>query len=304
MEGNIDDALIEVLLAKKLDPLNSSIHSRLAYIYLCQKDFEKARASFKQAYQVTHLDRYFQFILAWSYLLQNQYDQAETALNKVDPKKDGYQLVQGTKGFLHAKQGRLDQAYEQIHLINQLEEQGKMKFPNFNYTLVYAGLNKTDEMFYHLEKAFTEKPISLMFIQADLFWEKYRRDKRYISLVNRVFKRSSTSQRITLRSETNETLNLQSDHILFIQAEVNYSRIIWIENKKRKEKILRATLKTLEEQLKGTNIIRCHRSYLFNSSRYSITGDSRGFKLTSVSDPFEVPVSRSRSKEIINRLKQ
>ncbi|MHA1471401.1 MAG: ABC transporter permease subunit, partial [Candidatus Asgardarchaeia archaeon] len=75
---------------------------------------------------------------------------------------------------------------------------------------------------------------------------------------------------------------------------------IWIEDNKRNDKVLRATLKTLEEQLSGTTIIRCHRSYLFNASKYSISGDSRGFKLRSTSDPFEIPVSRLKSKEIIN----
>ncbi|MCK4992645.1 MAG: LytTR family transcriptional regulator DNA-binding domain-containing protein [Bacteroidales bacterium] len=304
IEGNIEDALIEILLAKKLDPLNSNIHTRLGYAYLCLKDFDKARDCFRKAHESVKLDMYFQFMIAWSYLIQNRYDQAESALKKVDEDKDGYQLRHGTEGYLHAKQGRLDLAYDKIQLINDLGEQGKLKFPNYNYTLVYAGLNKLDEMFYHLEKAFKEKPVSLMFIRADPFWEQYRHDKRYINLVNRVFNRSSATERITLHSETNETLNIQSDCILFIKAEVNYSRIVWIEGNKRKEKVLRATLKTLEEQLSGTSIIRCHRSYLFNASKYSLSGDSRGFKLRSESDPFEVPVARSKSKEIMNSLKQ
>ena len=304
IEGNIEDALSEILLAKKLDPINSNTHTRLGYAYLCLKDFENARASFRQAHKIARLDLYFQFIIAWSYLLQNHYDQAERALSKVDEDKDGYQLKQGTLGYLHAKQGRPDKAYDQIQLINQLDEQGKLKFPNFNYTLVYAGLNRPDEMFYHLDKAFSERPISLMFIKADLFWEQYRQDRRYINLVNRVFNRSSATERITLHSETNETLNIQSDHILFIKAEVNYSRIVWIEGNKRKEKVLRATVKTLEKQLSGTSILRCHRSYLFNTSRYSISGDSRGYILKSQSDPFEVPVARSKSKEIINSMKK
>jgi len=303
IEGKIEDALIEILLAQKLDPLNTNIHTRLGYAYLCLKDFEKARDCFRRAHESVKLDMYFQFMIAWSYLIQNRYDQAESALNKVDEDKDGYQLKPGAEGYLHAKQGRLDLAYDKIRLISQLAEQGKLKFPNYNYTLVYAGLNKTDEMFYHLDKAFAEKPVSLMFIRADPFWEKYRQDKRYINLVNRVFGRSSASEKITFYGETNETLKIQSDQILYIKAEINYSRIVWMEESRRREKVLRATLTILEEQLSDTNIIRCHRSYLINASKYSIYGDSRGYKLRSVSDPFEIPVSRSKSKEIINRLK-
>jgi len=302
--GNIDHSLIEILLAKKLDPINSNIDTRLGFTYLCLKDFEKARDCFRQAHHAAKLDMYFPFIIAWSYLVENQYDQAELELSKVDEEKDGYQLKHGTEGYLHAKQGRPDLANDKIRLISQLEDNDKYIFPNFNFSLVYAGLNKPDEMFHHLLKAYSEKPISLMFIRADPFWEEYRQDKRFINLVDRIFGESSASEIITLQSETSETLNIQSAHILFIKAEENYSRIVWIEDNKRKEKVLRATLKTLEEQLAGTNIIRCHRSYLFNASRYSISGNSKGYSLKSVSDSFEIPVSRSRSKEIVDSLKE
>jgi len=302
--GDLDHSQIELLLAKKLDPINPQIDIRLGFSYLCLKDFEKARDCFRQAHHAAKLDMYFQFILAWSYLIENQYDRAELEINKVDEEKDGYQLKHGTAGYLHAKQGRPDLAYDKIQLISQLEEQDKCKFPNFNLSMVYAGLNKLDEMFYHLQKAYTEKPIALMFIRADPFWENYRQDNRYINLVDKIFNRSSGSENITLRSETNESLNIQSRHILFIQAEDNYSRVVWVEGNRREEKVLRATLKTLEEQLSGTSIIRCHRSYLFNASRYSISGDSKGLILKSESDPKEIPVSRSRGKEIVDKLNE
>ncbi len=160
VQADKEHSLIEILLAKKLDPINPNIDTRLGFTYLCLKDFEKARDCFRQAHQTAKLDMYFHFILAWSYLVENQYDQAEIELNKVDEEKDGYQLKNGTAGYLHAKLGRPDLAYDKIQLIGQLAEQGKCKFPNFNLSLVYAGLNKLDEMFYHLQKAYTEKPIS------------------------------------------------------------------------------------------------------------------------------------------------
>ena len=180
-------ALIEILLAKKLDPINPNIDIRLGYTYLCLKDFEKARDCFRQAHHVAKLHMYFQSIVAWSYLVENRYDRAQLEINKVGEDKDGYQLKNGTQGYLHAKLGRPELALEQIQLINQLEEKEKCKFPNFNLSLVYAGLNKLEEMFYHLQKAYIEKPISLMFIRADPFWEPYREDTRFISLVDKIF---------------------------------------------------------------------------------------------------------------------
>ena len=304
INGDTEGALIEILLAKKLDPLNSNIHTRLGYVYLCRKEFENARACFVEANRTIKFEGYFQFMLAWSYLLEHKYDKAISILDEVDLKKDGYQLKLGTEGYLHARLGRIDQAYDKIQSISQLDKEGKLKFPNYNLALVYAGLNRADEMFYHLEKAIPEKPLSLMFIRVELFWEKFRQDIRFNNLVKGVFGGSPESNRISLRGDTNETLSIQCDQILFIQAEVNYSRIVWIEGKQRKEKVLRATLKTLEEQLSGTNIMRCHRSYLFNASQYTLSGNSRGYKLKSVTDPFEIPVSRAMSRDVILRMKQ
>ena len=105
----------------------------------------------------------------------------------MDEERDGYQLKQGTLGYLHAKQNRPDMAHEQIRLIKQLKEQDKCNFPNFNCSLVYAGLNQLDKMFYHLDKAYSEKPVALMFIRADPFWEPFREDKRFIALVDKIF---------------------------------------------------------------------------------------------------------------------
>ena len=78
-------------------------------------------------------------------------------------------------------------AQEKAELIKKLERENKIKFPNLNLTILYAGMDKTDEMFHYLERAFQEKPISLMFIQADPFWEKYRSDERYADLLGKVF---------------------------------------------------------------------------------------------------------------------
>ena len=70
----------------------------------------------------------------------------------------------------------------------------------------------------------------------------------------------------------------------------------------RREKVLRATLKYLEEQLSGTDMLRCHRSFLVNCSRYTLEGNSRGYKLTSKADTKIIPVSRASSKKIIERM--
>jgi tetratricopeptide (TPR) repeat protein len=191
IDGKIEDALAELLLSKELDPLNSNILTRLGFAYLCHKEFEKARDFFREAHVLARLDMYFQLLMAWSYLLQEQYKRAEDELNKVEDDKDGYRLKHGVQGFLHARQGRLVEAQEKVQLIEKLHKEDKIKFPNLNLTIIYAGMDNSEKMFYHLERAVQEKPVSLIFIQSDPFWEKYRGDKRYSNLLKKTFYRES-----------------------------------------------------------------------------------------------------------------
>jgi tetratricopeptide (TPR) repeat protein len=188
MEGRIEPGLDEILLARELDPLNFNILTRLGFAYLCMYEFDKARGLFSEAHKLAKMDLYYQFLIAWSYLLQDQYARAEAELEKVEDARDGYQLKPGTTGFLHARQGRMEQARKKAIQIKELEKEGRIKFPHLNLTILYAGMNQTDEMFHHLEKAFQERPISLMFIQADPFWEKYRSDPRWPDLVRKAFR--------------------------------------------------------------------------------------------------------------------
>jgi adenylate cyclase len=188
MLGKPEAALTELLLAKKLDPVNSNTLTRLGYTYLCLKDFEKGRDCMQQANELVNLDRYFQYMIAWSYLIEHQYDRAGKELEKVDEARDGYHLKHGTAGFLHAIQGRTGLAHEEISYLRAQEEQGHIQFPHFNYALVYAGLDDTEQMFRHLERAIKEKPIFLLFIRADPFWDGYRHDPRFISLIDQIFK--------------------------------------------------------------------------------------------------------------------
>jgi len=246
MSGRKEDALTELLLANKLDPLNPGILSRLAYTYLCLKDFEEAHSCFRLAHNTAPFAMYINYVLAWSYLLQGKYELAESALQEVDDEVDVYQATRGTLGYIYARQGKLEKAYEQIRIIGQMAEEGNMKYPNYNYALVYAGMKKTEEMFYHLGKSFSEKPVHLMFIQADPFWEEFRDDVRYIQMVSRIFKKTYVSRNLVLQSDTRESLRIQLEQLLYIQAEDNYSRVVWTEGDTRNEKVLRSTLQNLE----------------------------------------------------------
>jgi hypothetical protein len=100
---------------------------------------------------------------------------------------------------------------------------------------------------------------------------------------------------VVIRPESGSELKLDASTIRFAEAMQNYVTIWFVKDGKLEKEVLRATIGSMEVQLKATDVIRCHRSYLVNvDSIEKVTGNAQGLKLTlrDVSDQ-EIPVSRS-----------
>lgn len=59
-------------------------------------------------------------------------------------------------------------------------------------------------------------------------------------------------------------LILASKSILYVEADVNYVTIVYLEGEKIKEFTLRNSMKNIEELCKKYRLLRCHRSYIVN----------------------------------------
>ncbi len=109
---------------------------------------------------------------------------------------------------------------------------------------------------------------------------------------------------VTLQSEYNETLTLEPDKIILVRAAGNYIEIFYDDNLKAVRKILRITLKRVQEILsKYSFIYRTHRSYLVNVNYITqAEGNSQGIQLKLNLIDFMVPVSRNYIQGLKNLL--
>jgi DNA-binding LytR/AlgR family response regulator len=91
-----------------------------------------------------------------------------------------------------------------------------------------------------------------------------------------------------------EPLNLPVADIVLLRSADNYVEVIYLEGNAVKKKLIRNTLKNIEQQLKPfSNFIRCHRTSIINS--FHVEKLNRKFNnhwliLKGFDDP--VPVSR------------
>ena len=95
-------------------------------------------------------------------------------------------------------------------------------------------------------------------------------------------------------------ITYQLRDIRFVEAQQNYISIHFVENGELKNKLVRMTFRSLEEQLEGSSIIRCHRSFFINQEEVvEVEGNAQGLKLTLRDIPERaIPVSKSYTKAI------
>ncbi|MBN2213161.1 MAG: response regulator transcription factor [Bacteroidales bacterium] len=91
-----------------------------------------------------------------------------------------------------------------------------------------------------------------------------------------------------------EIIKLQIDDLVLIKSADNYVEILYNENEKIQQKLIRNTLKNIEAQLKKySDIIRCHRTYIVNKKYVrDFTRGYTGYRLKLSGYNEEIPVSR------------
>jgi DNA-binding LytR/AlgR family response regulator len=116
------------------------------------------------------------------------------------------------------------------------------------------------------------------------------------------------SQQPLLQFESEQgKVEFQIDHskVMYLKSEGNYLEIFYLGNKQEvKKALLRNRLKVIEEKLPGTFFIRCHKSYIVNIRHIrKVTGNARNYELLLHDGRSIIPVSRSKSGEVMNKLK-
>jgi hypothetical protein len=89
--------------------------------------------------------------------------------------------------------------------------------------------------------------------------------------------------------------SVKKESLLYLEASENYITICYLNKGKVSKYLLRATMKKMEENLSGTSILRCHRSYMVNFEKVKvIRKDKDGLKLELDNpDVMDIPLSKT-----------
>jgi hypothetical protein len=89
--------------------------------------------------------------------------------------------------------------------------------------------------------------------------------------------------------------SVKKEYLLYLESAENYVSICYLNKGKVSKYLLRDTLKKMEETFSGTEIIRCHRSYMVNFEKVKVIRKDRdGLKLEIESpSAIDIPVSKT-----------
>lgn len=201
------------------------------------------------------------------------------------------------------------------HLVNILGVIIFCGFLNWTYSKSLLSLEHFDKYAGFL-KIFTYSVIigllpALIYIYFD---ERYH-SKKFKRISNEIM-----NNRVGISIETPEKIDLtvkiyatnKKDFIIFnintliyVSSESNYASFYIKEGKEIKEHILRIQLQSIQSELsKYDEIIRCHKSYIINTSYITnLSGNARGYYLHFNDLDVSIPVSRKfKKKDLISFL--
>lgn len=302
--GNLEEAFIEAQLAAKLDPLSIEGRFRLGELYYRSERYVEAIEIFDEILSAHPFFNQATIFKAWSHLFLGEPELAAGIFSNI-PVSTGESITfHGGLAFAYYKLMKYDRILETLKHFNSEVSKGMKHWLHYNYALIFRALGEREKMFDHLEKGLKEKSTPVIFIRVDPVWNDFRNDPSFIDLVEQSFMPDKGDRIVTIKGDTREEVTMDLNRLIFIEAQENYSRIVWRDENGIKEKLLRVTLKHVEDQLADNDIVRCHRSFIINTSfNFTILGNSNGYRLKSKQIETTIPISRSLGKEIVSKLR-
>lgn len=97
--------------------------------------------------------------------------------------------------------------------------------------------------------------------------------------------------------------SVKQEDVLFLEAADNYVNIHYLDGQKSAKFMIRNSMKSLSDGFPGSNLVRCHRSYLVNFDRVKIIRKEKdGLHLElDIPEKTNLPVSKTFIQEVLDR---
>jgi serine/threonine-protein kinase len=179
--GRFDNAIQEVLLAERLDPLSVVMPNAAGATFHLHREYDRALEEYRKGLEI---EPSFRNILAWrarTYSEMRRYDDAIADYQKVLAASSNDSEAFARLAATHAIAGNRAKA-ESMFATAKRED----RTASIDLALMASALGHRDEAFRWLEKAFEDRSWKLIWLKVDSLFDPLRGDPRLDALVRRV----------------------------------------------------------------------------------------------------------------------
>ncbi len=95
--------------------------------------------------------------------------------------------------------------------------------------------------------------------------------------------------------------SVKKDDLLYVEADDNYIVVHYVEQNKINKYMIRNSLKRIEEELSGSGLVRCHRSFMVNFEKVKVIKKAKEGMMIEFDHPSasSLPVSKTYVEQVV-----
>ena len=184
MMGRVQQAIPEIELARRLDPLTARTNANVGYVLYFARQYDRALSESLKAVELDPNDRHSHTALGLIYLQKRMNREALIEFQKSASLSTGPRFGLGILALGYAATGNRNEAMETLEKAKQLWE-GEYVSP-YRIASIYAVLGEKDEAFKWLEKGVAEYDGQMDCLKMDPIVDPLRSDPRFQAILRRM----------------------------------------------------------------------------------------------------------------------
>src|SRR5207245_1130231 len=172
MAGRYEEAKERTERASELDPLSTVIGGNLCVQLLTLGKRDQAMEQFRRVLKLNPDSREAHSLLSMIHLMDSRFEDSISEAEKASALLKGNLALKAQLGLVYVMRGQKEQADKNL---NEIKDAGKSEYlPRFWVATVLVGLERSDDAFEYMVKAFEQQSISLLYFRGFAGVEKCR----------------------------------------------------------------------------------------------------------------------------------
>lgn len=183
--GRHDQAIAEIRLAERLDPISSGIRFGGGWVFYEARRYDETIQEDQAALALSPNSARAHFALGWVSVKRGLFQQAASEFQKGAILSGGdTQTLDAYMGYLDAASGKRQDAFRMIRLLNAKRPPASIS--SYVIAEIYAALGEKDLAFTSLEKSYQEHQFEMTYLKVDPDLDSLRSDPRFTDLLRRM----------------------------------------------------------------------------------------------------------------------